>query len=122
MNSGSTTTIGGKAAGLSAGTGFTGVVLLLPDGLLKSILLIAAPTITIVISGSWALLTMIVQEKIADWRLRSQKQRAAALVRSLASDPTASAQVKGDAQKILEALTLLEVEIAKKRAAAIVTQ
>jgi hypothetical protein len=41
------TTTGSTAAGLSGGTGFAGIVMLLPDSVWKSILLIIAPAITV---------------------------------------------------------------------------
>ena len=58
--------------------------------------------------------------RVADWRIRGQKRRAEVLLKALDADPTASAELKAQAKKNLEALTLLEVEISKKRVASII--
>jgi hypothetical protein len=109
-----------KAAGLSGGTGFAGIVLLLPDGVWKSILLILAPAITVAISNSWHLVTDEIEARVADWRIRTQRRRAQKLLDDLNKNPNADASLKAQAQKTVNALTILEVEISEKRAQAIV--
>jgi len=108
------------AAGVSGGTGFAGIVLLLPDGLAKSVLLILAPTITVVITSFWHIVTDEVGSTIIDWRIRRQRKRAEKLFRDLRNDPSVSDATRADAQKTLEALTALEVQLAKKRVEAII--
>ena len=88
-----------SAAGLSGGTGFAGLVLLLPDGTLKSILLILSPTITIVVSSFWHVVTEEIESKVADWRIRSQKKRAAELYERLLKEGSADEELKEKAKK-----------------------
>src|SRR5262245_58134693 len=109
MSSNSTENAGSNAAaGVATGTGFTGVVLLLPDGVAKSLLLIIAPTITIIITKSWWLVTSLVEEKIRDWRLNAEEKRAAHRVKALKDDPDATAQMIEDAIKVHQAIILLQ--------------
>jgi len=111
-----------RAAGLSGGTGFAGLVLLMPDGVWKSILLVLAPTITLIISSSWHFFTNEVSIRVADWRIHSETRRVQALVIKLQNQmPPASPALVQQAQQDLNALVLLEVEISKKRVQAIVT-
>ena len=110
-----------SAAGLSAGTGFSGVVLLLPDGPVKSILLIIAPTITVVISSSWYVFTQEIEARVADWRIRSQKNKAAILYERLKKDEGSDPALTEQARQNLNALTIIEVEITKRLVDAIVS-
>jgi hypothetical protein len=106
--------------GLSAGTGFASLVSLLSDGGLKSLLLIVAPAVTIIISRLWHLIIVTIEQRIADVRLREQIEQAARVIQELKANPNASNKAKADAQKILDAMTLLKVQVAQKRARAIV--
>ncbi|MER8650289.1 hypothetical protein [Mesorhizobium sp. M0586] len=108
-----------SAAGLSAGTGFSGLVLLFPDGLFKSFLLILSPAITIAISSSWHVVTEEVGARVADWRIRSQRKKAGKMLHALMADPSTSPDLLSRAKQNLEALTLVEVEITKRRVDAI---
>jgi hypothetical protein len=110
----------GAAAGLSGGTGFAGLVLLLPDGIAKSVLVILAPAITVAISGSWRFVVEEINKRVADWRIGSERKRVEALLESLNKNPGASEQLKLQAKNDLDALMLLQVEISKKRVQAIV--
>jgi hypothetical protein len=109
-----------RAAGLSGGTGFAGIVLLMPKGTIQSMLLILAPAITLVISSSWHLLANEINTRVADWRIRNQRKRVEALLKALNNNPSSSDELKRQAQSDLDALVLLEVEISKKRVQAIV--
>src|ERR1700752_671794 len=109
------------AAGLSGGTGFAGIVLLLPEGVIKSILLILAPALTIAVSSSWHVIVDEIDSRVADWRIRTQRKRAEKLCSTLDNDPSTSAEIKLQAIKNLEALVLLEVQISKKRVDAMVS-
>ena len=109
-----------NAAGLSAGTGFSGVVLLLPNSPTKSLLLIASPAITIAISSLWHVVTQETDAWVADWRIRSQKKKAVKIYEKLKSDGAANPQLVEKAKQNLEALTLIEVELTKRRVDAIV--
>jgi hypothetical protein len=115
---------GAKTAGLSGGTGFTGLVLLIPDNggfhILRSILFVLAPTITLFISSFWDVLVREIDIRVVDWRIRSEKKRAEIRYRSL--DPAVSPEVRERAKKDLEALTLLEFEISKRRVETIVVR
>jgi hypothetical protein len=109
-----------SAAGLSGGTGFAGIALLMPEGFVKSVLLILAPTITVGISSSWHIFTQEVEARVADWRIRNQRRKAEELYRRLLHDSGTTDEIRDKAKKSLEALTLLEVEITKRRVEAIV--
>jgi|SRR5215813_3719231 len=109
-----------QAAGLSGGTGFAGIVLLMPDSVWKSVLLIIAPAMTVVISATWLFLTDELGTVVADWRIKNQRRRAERLWHDVNNDPNATPELKAQARENLEALTLLEVEIGKRRVSAIV--
>jgi hypothetical protein len=111
---------GSTAAGLSGGTGFAGIVMLLPDNVWKSILLIIAPAITVAISSSWHVVTDEIDARVADWRIRMQRRRAQRLLDDLNKKPGANEALKQQVQDNVDALTMLEVEISKKRVQAIV--
>jgi hypothetical protein len=108
-----------RAAGLSGGTGFAGIVVLMPEGVWRSALLVLAPTITIVVSSSWHFLTNEVEVRVADWRIKKQKRRSQEIFDTLG--PTTSPEVREKARRDFEALSLLELEISRKRVAAIVS-
>ncbi len=97
------------------------MVLLLPDGPVKSILLIIAPTITVVISSSWYVFTQEIEARVADWRIRSQKNKAAILYERLKKDEGSDPALTEQARQNLNALTIIEVEITKRRVDAIVS-
>jgi hypothetical protein len=111
---------GSSGAGLSGGTGFAGVALLLPDGVVRSILLILAPAITVAISSSWAFFAEEMDMQAADWRIRRQRKRIEGLLDSLKTNPSVSAQLREQAQKDFDALVALQVQISTKRVQAIV--
>src|SRR5229473_891342 len=86
------------AAGLSGGTGFAGIVLLLPDSMWKSVLLIFAPTITVIIGSSWHILTDEISFRVAEWRIQSQIRRDTKRYNALNADDSASDNLKRQAQ------------------------
>src|SRR5262245_42859927 len=72
-----------RAAGFSGGTGFAGLVLLLPQGLMKSALLAMAPAFTVAIGATWHVLTNEIDNRVADWRLAQQRRRVEDLLKTL---------------------------------------
>jgi hypothetical protein len=110
------------AAGLSGGTGFAGLVSLLPPGVIKSILFILAPSITIVISLFWKVVTDELGAWLAYWKLRRVTRGAEALLRRLESNPNASADLKEQAQATLRAVMQTEIVIRKQRADSILRE
>ena len=106
-------------AGVSAGTTFVGIFSQLGDGRLKSILLLLAPTITIVVSFFWNSLWSEIQQFVADRRIRSQRKKQEKLVERLNKEG-ANSDVKEGAQSALNALLLLEAQLAQKRVEAII--
>jgi len=110
-----------SAVGVSGGTGFAGIVLLLQDGVVKSILLILSPVITVMISSFWNLATQEIEERVADWRIRSQRKKAEALYERLFSDPSVDPVARDKAKQTLDTLTLLEVAITRRRVEAIMS-
>jgi hypothetical protein len=109
-----------KAAGIYGGTGFAGLLVLLPEGYLKSILFVFVPTLTLIVSSSWHLLASEIATRVADWKIRKERKRVEMLVNNLNVDPTASPDLKAKAQKNLDALVLLQVEISARRVKAII--
>jgi hypothetical protein len=110
-----------SAVGVSGGTGFAGIVLLMQDGVVKSILLILSPAITVIINRLWHVFTEVIDERVADWRIWSQRRKAEKLYERLKSDASVDPSVRDKAKATLDALKLLEVEIAKRRVEAIVS-
>jgi hypothetical protein len=111
---------GSTAVGISGGTGFASIVMLLSEGSTKSVLLILAPTLTIVISGAWSIAVDLAKQKYADWQIKKQRESAEARYELIKSDPTISAEVKDRAKKTVDALRIVEIEIAEQRVSAIV--
>jgi hypothetical protein len=112
---------GAAGVGLATGTGFTGVVLLLfPDGIWKSLLLIVAPTVTVIISATWSVTTSFVEAKITNWRLDQEKKSALARLEEEKAKPNPNPKAIADAQEVVDAISRLETELAKKRVTAIV--
>jgi hypothetical protein len=106
-------------AGASAGT--TCVVLFsqFGDGPLKTILLLLAPTITIVVGFFWNTLWSEIQQFVDDRRIRLLREKQQKLVKRLTKEG-ANSNVKDGAQAALNALLLLEARLAQKRAEAII--
>jgi hypothetical protein len=92
----------------------------MPEGVIRSILLIIAPAVTVIISSSWGFVTEEIEQRVADWRLRSQKKKVANVYSGLMNDPSATPEAREGARLALEALTKLELEIATQRARAVV--
>jgi hypothetical protein len=112
---------GNIAAGLSVGTGFAGMIMvIMPDSKYRSILLLLAPAITILIGKFWDAFTQVVDARIADWRINQQIRSARANYEQL-KYAGAEPDVLEKAKKTVEALALLQVEIARKRVEAIAT-
>jgi SMC interacting uncharacterized protein involved in chromosome segregation len=82
--------------------------------------LIIAPAITVAISSSWHVVTDEIDARVADWRIRMQRRRAQRLLDDLNKKPGANEALKQQVQDNVDALTMLEVEISKKRVQAIV--
>lgn len=109
------------AVGVSGGTGFAGLVMLMPDSSARSVLLILAPAITALISSLWVPFTQEVDMRVADWRIASQRKQAQRRYDALISDGIIDQSVIAKAKLTLDALTLLEIEIAHRRAEAIIS-
>jgi hypothetical protein len=108
-----------SVAGVGAGMTFVGIFSHLEDGNLKSILLLLAPAITMVVSFFWNSLWSEIQQFVADKRIRSQRKKQEKLVERLNKEG-ASSDVKEGAQSALNALLLLEAQLAQKRVEAII--
>lgn len=110
------------AAGLSGGTGFAGFVSLLPDNTIKSVLLILAPSITIIIGLFWKVATDELGAWLADWKLRREVRGAEALCRKLETNPNASTELREQAKATLRAVMQTEVLLRKQRANSILRE
>jgi hypothetical protein len=114
---------GSKAAGMTSGGGLVGLILLLPEGSFwRSALTVAAPFITVAVTSSWHVVTDYVARRVADAQIASERRRLESLVETIKGDATASDEAKNEAAKALQALTLLQLEISKRRVSAIVDQ
>jgi hypothetical protein len=109
-----------SVAGVSAGTALIGVLSQLGDGPTKTIFLLLAPTITIIVSFLWDSLWSEVKQRVADQRIAIQRQKQEELVRRLKMDPSIPEELKKQAQSGLDTLKLLEIRLAEKRVEAIV--
>jgi|GEM_PF-3431181 len=114
-------TASANAAGLSGGTGFAGLVLLMPDTTLRSVLLILSPAITIVITSFWGVLVQEVNERVAEWRLRRLCKQINAVCQRVLTDPHSPEDAKRAAAEKLAEIATLEVQLATKRARALVS-
>ncbi len=108
-----------NAVGVSAGTGLSGIVLMLPEGALKSVLVILCPTITVLAAGLWSIITAEIYARVADFRISSQKERAKLLYEEIRSDINSSPELVEKAKRNIDDLTLIEVEITRQRVEAI---
>jgi SMC interacting uncharacterized protein involved in chromosome segregation len=61
-----------------------------------------------------------IDARVADWRIKMQRRRAQRLLDDLNKNPEANDALKQQVQENVDALTMLEVEISKKRVQAIV--
>jgi len=104
------------AAGLSGGTGFAGLVSLLPTSSTKSALLILSPAITTLISLFWQIAIDELGAWLAYWKLQREVRGAEALCRRLETNPNASAELKEQAQATLRSVMQTEVLLRKQRA------
>lgn len=110
-----------NAAGLSGGTGFAGLVLLMPDGTLRSVLLILSPAITIMITSFWGWLAQEVNERVAEWRLRRLCRKIHVVCQRVLADPHSPEDAKRAATEKLAEIATLEVRLATERARALVS-
>lgn len=105
--------------GLSGGTGFAGVVSLMPEGIVKSVLIILAPAITVIISSSWHVVSQVINARVADWLIRSEKEKLSQLYNDLPKD--ADSKTRDELKERLNKLTLVEAGIVEGRVKAMVS-
>jgi len=103
-----------NAAGVSGGTGFAGLVLLMPVSFLRDVLLILAPAITIIITSCWDILAQETSQQVADWRLRRQRKRAEAVLQRFIDNPDTPQAIKDQAKAHLQSIAAVEMEIASR--------
>lgn len=99
-------------AGVGGGTGFVGIVHLLPEHLhgLGDSLVFAAPAITAVFGYFWIFASALVTRKVLSWHLRGALKRASAVRDKIRADRNSSQEHKDNSQRAVEALEKLEME------------
>lgn len=106
--------------GVSAGTGLSGLMMLLPDGTMKAILLLSCPALTVIIGALWKIFSDETDSFIGGLRLRVHKKQAQKLYNRLVADPTSTAAAIEEAKALVDTLSMLEVELRRKHINAIV--
>lgn len=103
-------------AGISGGTGFTGLALLAPEGPWRNVLLLLAPSVSLVCGILWGSVIGQLQEEITRWELKRQVKRANSYYAKIANDPLADPELLAEAIKAKRAMSRVEAELIQKRA------
>lgn len=106
-------------AGASSGTVLASLFSLMAEGTAKSVLLILAPNIAVIVTAVWGFAVSFLSDKVADWKIGSQLKRAEKILRKLRSDPASNPETIKSAEGQVEALKLLEIELSQKRIEAV---
>lgn len=106
-------------AGASSGTVLASLFSLMAEGTGKSVLLILAPTIAVIVTAVWGLAVSLLSDKVADWKISSQLKRAEKILQDLRSDPASNPETIKSAEDQVEALKLLEIQLSQKRIEAV---
>ncbi len=106
-----------KNKATAAGAAGTGTILaslfsLIDDGTTKSVLLIFAPALTILLAQLWEILGAVCRDKIADWKISKSKKKLQEIIDLHEDDPETVAEAK----QALSALTSLEIATTSKKA------
>ena len=109
-------------AGAGSGTALASLISLMGDGTLKSALLILAPSVAIVVAAGWSVLVPVLNDYLADWKIRRQLKRAQALLVELKKDPSADPKTVKSAEENVNALKLLELSLSQKRVQAVLDE
>ncbi len=96
-------------AGGLGGTAFASLVLLMPPGKIQSVLLILAPSITILISMFWKAVTDEIGEILAEWKMRFETLRVERMCIRIENNPHASEELRAQARSTLAAVMMAEV-------------
>jgi hypothetical protein len=108
------------AVGVSGGTGFTGLVLLLPESVLRQVLLILAPAMTVFVSSLWDFIADEISSRLYLWKIRSQRRQFEKLSSAIEGNPSADEDLKQRIRDGLRKLTIAEADLSTKRVQAIV--
>jgi hypothetical protein len=106
-------------AGASSGTVLASLFSLMDEGTAKAILLLLAPTIAVIVMAFWGAAVSVLSDKVADWKIRNQLNRAQKIVLDLQNDKTARPETVKSAEDQVEALRLLEIQLSQKRIEAV---
>lgn len=91
-----------------------GIFSQLGDGALKSILLLLAPTITVVVTFFWNSFWEEAKQIVEDRRIKKQIVKQEALVRRLEDDGHVPDKVKAEARDALNTLRTLEAQLSEQ--------
>lgn len=109
-------------AGASSGTVLASLFSLMDDGSAKSALLIIAPALAIAVAALWSILVPILNDKLADWKIAREQDRAQNFLENLKSDPTATPEVIKKAEADTQALKLVVLSLSQKRVQAVLDE
>lgn len=101
------------AVGLG-GTGFAGLVSLFPNHILKSVLLILAPSITIIINLFWKAMTAELGTQLADWKVRREIRKLEVIMGLANVSSTVKQQAKTALQSIIKAQVVKRKQTAER--------
>lgn len=121
MSRGPTKNTGAKVVGVSAGTGLSGLVLTLPDGPLRLVLMMLCPTLTLVASGLWRIATDEIDEIIKSKRIMRERVKAERFYYALQEDASANPELVQLAKERVEELIKMQIDAAVRNAEAILS-
>lgn len=112
------------SAGLFGAGGGTALVILInsyvsPTNQIHALLIWAAPSLSVIISGLWLKLKRWIDARSDDYALNRELTRAKAAALEIENDPKASARAKADARKRLDGMQSLKMTLHDRRAQAI---
>ena len=111
-----------SAAGLAGGTSLSGLILLMPDGIMRYILLLLAPTITILITRSWHIVEQEASSLVADWQIRRLKKNLTKVYDCMKTKESTNPEEMARLKQGLNSLTKWQVDITEKRVRAIMVE
>lgn len=106
-------------AGAGSGTVIASIISLVPDSGAKSLLLILAPTMAVLITAAWGHISDYIDDKLADYKVSRERKRAEKLVEDMERSATADDATLLEMRNKLEALKLLEIQLSQRRIEAV---
>ncbi|MEM8935130.1 MAG: hypothetical protein AAGC77_01830 [Pseudomonadota bacterium] len=111
---------GATVAGAGSGAVLASLFNLLEPGGAKDILLILAPTFAVGVTAAWGLIGSLIDDVVADWKVRSQLKRAQKYLADVRADENADPNLVQELQNQVDSLQKLAVQLSSRRVEAIV--